>query len=157
MGSRAVIAGAAVVGVCLLVSACGGGSRLSSSEYRGRLAAIGREAARAQSEVEKALSAKTVAELRARLSSFADAEQKLGDEIAAIKPPEDVEAANAKLARGERDIADAVRSVLPQLAKAKTAKAAVALITHSQAPVAGGREVDEALAQLRKLGYTKGS
>jgi len=98
-----------------------------------------------------------VAEIRARLSTFANAAQKLGDQVAALKPPKNAEAANALLARGEHDTATATRTVLPQLAKLKSVKAALSLLNKTQGNANGGRELDQALAELKTLGYTKGS
>jgi len=91
-----------------------------------------------------------------RLSTFANAAQKLGDEVAALKPPKNAEAANALLARGEHDTATATRAVLPQLAKLKSVKAALSLLNRTQGSANGGRELDQALAELKTLGYTKG-
>ena len=98
-----------------------------------------------------------MAEIRARLSTFANAAQKLGDQVAALKPPKNAEAANALLARGEHDTATATRTVLPQLAKLKSVKAALSLLNKTQGNANGGRELDQALAELKTLGYTKGS
>ena len=114
----------AIIGVVvLLLAACGGGGgseRLSPSAYRAKLATIGREANTAQGQVEKGLQAKSVAEIRTRLSTFATATQKLGDQVAALKPPKNAEAANALLARGEHDTASATRRVLSRLTKMKS-------------------------------------
>ena len=92
-----------------------------------------------------------------RLSNFANATQKLGDEVAALKPPKNAEAANALLARGEHDTANATRAVLPQLMKLKSVKAALSFLNKSQGNANGGRELDQALAELKKMGYAKGS
>jgi len=144
--------------VCALLAGCGGSSRLSRSAYRARLATIAKEADKAQADVEKGLTAKSLAELEARLKAFATAEDRLGDEVSRLKPPKDAEAANAELARGEHDTAAAaVRSALPKLATFTSPKAAVAFLSKGLAQPKGGHEVDHALAQLKKLGYTKGS
>lgn len=140
-----------------LFAGCGGSGRLSPSAYQARLATIGREANTAQAKVEKGLRAKTVAELRARLRSFAGATQKLGDEVAALEPPKNAEAANALLARGEHDTASATRAVLPHLANLKSVSAALSFLSKTEANAKGGRELDQALAELKKLGYTKAS
>jgi hypothetical protein len=61
--------------------------------------------------------------------------------------------------RGEHDTAAEVRSVLPELAKVSSAKAALAFLNKQlgSGSAKGGQEVDQALAKLRKLGYSKGS
>jgi hypothetical protein len=147
------------IGLLLLlafVAGCGGSSRLTPSAYRAKLASIGREANTAQAQVEKGLHAKSVAEIRTRLSTFANAAQKLGDEVAALKPPKNAEAANALLARSEHDTASATRAVLPQLAKLKSVKTALSFLNKSQGNAKGGRELDQALTELKKMGYAKG-
>ena len=154
---RHLVGGIALLLLFALVAGCGGSDRLSPSAYRTKLATIGGEANKAQTQVEKGLHAKSVAEIRTRLSTFANAAQKLGDEVAALNPPKNAEAANALLARGERDTASATRAVLPQLAKLKSVKAALSLLNKNQGNAKGGRELDQALTELKKLGYTKGS
>jgi hypothetical protein len=154
---RSLFAGVLLILACTLLEGCGGGSsRLSASAYRARLTALGKEADKAQGNVEKALTATSIAEIQTRLKTFATAEDRLGDEVGRLKPPKDAEGANAELARGEHDTAQAVRAVLPKLAKFPSAKAAIASLSKGFQPK-GGREVDHALAQLKKLGYTKGS
>jgi hypothetical protein len=157
MRSRSLVAGMALALVCALLAGCGGSGRLSRSAYRARLATIAKEADKAQADVEKGLTAKSLAELRARLKAFVTAEGRLGDEVSRLKPPKDAEAANAELARGEHDTAAAVRSALPQLATFTSPKAAIAFLSKGLAQPKGGHEVDHALAQLKKLGYTEGS
>lgn len=144
---------------CALVAGCGsgGGGRLSASAYRSRLAQISHKADKAQSQVEQGLHAKTVGALRARLSAFAASSQQLGDEVAALKPPKNAEVANAELARGEHDTANATRAVLPKLASMTSVKAALAFLQRSQGNAKGGHELDDALTKLKQLGYTKGS
>lgn len=151
------LAGAALLLVCALAAGCGGGSRLSASQYRTRLATIARQADKAQAQAEKGLSATSLTEIQTRLRSFVSAEQKLGDEVAALKPPKNAEAANAELARGEHDTASEVRAVLPQLAKMTSVKIALSFLNKNLGSATGGREVDHALTRLKKMGYTKGS
>ncbi len=155
--TRHLVGAIALLLLLALVAGCGGSSRLSSSAYRAKLAAIGRDANTAQGQVEKGLHAKSVAEIRTRLSTFANTAQKLGDEVAALKPPKNAQAANALLAQGEHDTASATRAVLPQLAKLKSVKAALSLLNKSQGNAKGGRELDQALTELKKMGYTNGS
>jgi hypothetical protein len=46
---------------------------------------------------------------------------------------------------------------LPQLAKLKNVKAARSLLNRSEGNAKGGRELDQALTELKKMGYAKGS
>jgi hypothetical protein len=147
---------AAALAAIVLVG-CGGSGRLSKSDYRAKLTTIGHEANQAQTEVEKGLSAKTIGELHARLVAFADASQRLGDEVAALKTPKDAEAANAELARGEHDTARATRAAAAAITSLKTPKRALAYLQTSLGNAKGAHELDDAIAKLKKLGYAKGS
>ena len=144
----------------IALAGCGGssdGGRLSKSDYKAKLRALGHEAQQAQADVQKGLSAKTVAELHARLLAFAATSQHIGDEVAALKPPKDAEAANAELANGEHDSAKAVRDAAAAIKDAKTPAAAIAYLQKSLANAKGAHELDDGLTKLRKLGYTTGS
>jgi hypothetical protein len=157
MQSRNLAAVTALALVCSLLAGCGGSSRLSRSAYTARLATLGKEANKVQGDVEKAFHAKSVAEIEMRLKAFAAADDRLGDEVSRLNPPKDAEAANAELARGEHDTAAAVRSVVPRLAKFTSPKAAIAFLNSAVGNAKGGHELDQALSQLKKLGYATGS
>ncbi len=101
MRSPGLFVSVALVLLCALVAGCGGSKRLSASEYRARLATLGKEADKAQAAVEKGLTAKSVGELQTRLKAFATAEDRLGDEVSRLKPPNDAETANARLASSD--------------------------------------------------------
>ncbi len=150
----AVGAGAACIVV--LVSACGGDSRLSAAQYTDRLTVIGQEANEVQRAVAKIRNAKSVAAITKALTTFADAEQKLSDEVAGLKPPKDAEAANDELAGGLRHTADAVRGVTPLAGRTKSAQVSLLLVTHSGDIATAGQEIDHALAVLKELGYFTG-
>jgi hypothetical protein len=153
-GLRCVVA-AALVRACALVAGCGGSSRLSASQYKARLATISHQADATDGALEKALTATTVAEIETRLKTFAAADQGLGHEVAALKPPTNAASANAELARGESDTADEVRAMLPKLQGIKSAKAAIALLNKHLNGAKGPAEVDHAIGRLKQEGYTK--
>lgn len=157
--TRRPLAAIVLVSSCaILVAGCGGGSsRLSAADYKARLATLSSEANQAQAAVDKALSAKTVVDVEAGVSAFADDEDKLGDEVAKIKAPKDADAANARLAKGLHDLASEIRAALPDLSKQTSTKAAIAFLDKNLNSAPGARGVDEALAELKKLGYTTGS
>jgi hypothetical protein len=140
-----------------LLAGCGGTSRLSASAYRARLATTAKEADHAQADVEKGLTAKSVPEIQARLRAYATAVDQIGHEVSGLKPPMDAEAANAALARAEHDTAAATRSASSRLAKFTSPKAAIGFLSNNPAGMRAGRELDQALSQLQKLGYTKAS
>jgi len=146
--------GAAAVTLLLLVSGCGGSGRLSASNYRSHLETIAKESDAAQHAVEKGFQSTSVPQLVKVLSVFGAVEKRIGDEVAALKPPKDAEAANTELATGQHDTASEVQALLPKIKKMPSAKAAIAYL--SKTPTTkGGQEVDEALTMLKKLGYIK--
>jgi hypothetical protein len=148
--------GVGVAVLCLVSAGCGKKSgRLSASDYKAELATVAKESDQAQAGIALGLKAKTVAELRTRVAAFGVEADRIGGELDKLKPPKDAEQANAELARGEHDIATAIRSVLPGLSKLASPKAAIALLDKQEGGAKGGREIDHALAQLSKLGYTK--
>jgi hypothetical protein len=138
----------------LLVSACGGSSRLSASSYRSHLATVAKEADAAQGKVEKGFQAATVPQLVKVLTSFASAERRIGDEVAGLKSPKNAAAANMELASGFHDTAAEVHTFVPRVEKMPTAKAAISFLRKT-AQTKGGRELDDALASLKRLGYIK--
>ena len=140
--------------VVLLVSACGSSGRLSVSEYRAHLRTVAKESDAAQHAVEKGFRATSVPQLVKVLTVFGTAQRRIGDEVAALKPPKDADGANTELATGLHDTDSEVKAVLPKLEKMPSAKAALAYL--SKTPTTkGGDEIDQALAQLKKLGYIK--
>jgi phage host-nuclease inhibitor protein Gam len=150
----------------LLLSACGGGggggssssgTQLSAAAYRAKLAKVKVEAASAQAHVGQGLQAKTVGDLTKTVDRFAADTQRIGDEIAQLNPPQDAAAANTELAQGFQDIAAATRDASAKVAKLKTAQAGISYLEHASGPIRAGRKVDDALAKLKKLGYTTGS
>jgi hypothetical protein len=148
------------------VAGCGGGggngttgstSTVSKAQYRSELKKVSREAGEAHGAVEAAApQAKTVAQVQAVLRNFAKAEDKLGTDISNLKVPSDAQSANAELARAQHDDATAIRAILPKLAKFKSAQQAFAYL-QTVGNTKGGPEGDDALKQLKRLGYTNGS
>jgi hypothetical protein len=153
-GGIACIAAFAV----LLLAACGGSgggatTQLSPAAYRAAIAKVRTEATKAQTDVGQGLQAKTPDELKQTVDAFAAATQRIGDEVAALKPPENAIAPNTEFAQGFHDIAAATRAASAKIAKLKTAQAGISYLRHSKGPAKGAREVGSALAQLQKLGY----
>jgi hypothetical protein len=144
----------ALVCIGFFLAGCGGSSRLSASAYRARLATLAKESDAAQRTVEKGFQATSVPQLTKVLQSFAPVEKRIGDEVAALKPPKDAEPANTELVNGYHDTASEVQALVPKVQKMTTAKAAIAFLQKSS-QTKGGRELDDALTKLKKLGYIK--
>jgi hypothetical protein len=153
--------------IALSVAGCGGGSGstststsanvLSAAAYKGKLAKISKQVDSAHAAVARgASSAKTVAQVQTLLRHYGAAEAQIGGEVAKLQAPQNAVAANAELARGERDDAAEIQALLPKLAKLKTVQQAFAYL-QKLGHTKGGQEQDAAVSKLKKLGYTKGS
>jgi hypothetical protein len=149
----------------LLLAACGGSGgggttttqRLSAGAYRAQLEKVKADAAGAQAHVGQGLQSKTVADLKAKVDAFATATQRISDEVAKLNPPANADTANSELAQGLHDISVATHAASAKIAKMKTVQEAITYLEHARGPVKGSHEVDHALKQLKKLGYTTGS
>jgi hypothetical protein len=150
------------VTLVLLVSACGssggggtgGSSRLSASAYKAHLKTLAKESNTAQHAVEKGFRATSVPQLVTVLTAFGAAEKRIGDEVAALNPPTNAEAANNELAKGQQDTASEVQALLPRIKKMSSAQAAIAYLS-KKSTTKGGHEIDQGLAKLKQLGYIK--
>lgn len=144
--------------LCVAVGAGAGtaGARpadLTPAQYKARLAAIGQESNSTQALISKGLSAKKVPVLVAALGQFATAQDRLANEVAALKPPSKAVAANKQLAQGLHDLASAVRKVAKKLKTVPTVAKAKVLLNKDTTGIKAGQEVDAALTALTKLGY----
>lgn len=148
---------ALLVVVAATVVACGGSDRLSASAYRDKLAAISHQASLAQGAVERnAPRAKSVTDLQALMTQFAHAEAHIANLVQALKPPKNAEAANEELAGGAEDTSKSAVAAVTKIGKFKTVQAALRYLGAHNANQKGAHELDDALAKLKQLGYTKG-
>lgn len=144
-------------GVTTPLSSPSGSAPLSAAAYTRLLKQIAAEESRAQHAVQAAFHARTAAQVRSALTAFARDQQQVADELNSTVPPPNAQAANSALAHAFADNAAATRHVAQQTARAATAKAALRIIQGATNAQRSGREIDAALARLRKLGYTAGS
>ena len=146
-----LIALAAMFG-CFLLAACGSG-RLSKDEYRSQLGVILKSSTLAHTSLSLAgATAQSVPQLQTHLRRFAASQDRLGDEVSALKPPKDAEAANALVAKGAHQDAAEVRTLIPKLSKFSTVRQALHFL-NGVGHTKGGQELDKATRKLRKLGY----
>ena len=141
---------------CSLPAAAASSSRLSASAYRARITQIKHEAAHAESNVALGLQAKTRRRAQADGSTRSSpSTQRIGDEVAKLKPPQNAEAANTELAAGLHDTARATHAPSTKVAGLHTAQEAIAYIVHRPNNAKGAHEVNAAFAKLKQLGYAK--
>jgi hypothetical protein len=128
---------------------------LSASAYKKALAHVAQEASHAQRVIAPALHAKNVGTIHHALLKFAASQQRVARELEVLHPPANAVTANAALAAAFKANAAATRSVAARIATANTARRALAIIGSSKAAQATGQKIDDALAKLKRLGYTK--
>jgi hypothetical protein len=140
--------GFVVVGVVvMLLSACGGGGRLSAAAYQAQVQAS------ANPVIPAAVGFRHTGkrQLIEAVTRFEVALQRQSDEIAALKVPPKVENANAELAKSLHDWASQVRALIPKIKK-ETLKAAYGDLP-TTFPLNVLREQHRAFEKLAKLGY----
>jgi hypothetical protein len=147
-----------VAAAAVALTACGGSGRLSASAYRGKLAAIARETAVAQGAVEKASGrAKSVKDLEAALTDFGNSERHIASQVQSLKPPENAQSANDELALGASDTSKSAAKAVTAVGKYSSVQAALGYLSSHNGNTKGAHELEDALAKLKQLGYTKGS
>ena len=149
MKSLPAIAAAAVI----LATACGGSNRLSADAYRAKLHAINGEVSKAEGQAQVTIvKARSVDEIVRALTRVARAHDRIGDEVAALKPPRDAESANELYVRGSHDLAHEIRALLPRLSPLKSPRKAQAFLGRL-GNAKGGTELDRAIAEWKQKGY----
>src|SRR5690349_10315506 len=138
LGRLGVTVGCAAA-VALLAAACGGSRQLSASDYREHLSTIANQSNAAQHAVEKGFRSTSLQQLVKVLTVFGSSERRIGEEVVALKAPEDAASANTELAKGQQDTASELQALLPRIKKMPNAKAAIAFL--SKTPTTkGGHE-----------------
>ena len=137
----------ALVGVVL--AGCGGSGRLSKSEYQQRVQADARPVGQLVTALTKH-PPKTATELITRLDAAEATVKKSADDLAAAKPPADVDTDNAALVAGLRKVQHALEQV-----KANPTKATVLIARLETSPAI--KRAEKAIADLKAKGYEVGA
>jgi outer membrane murein-binding lipoprotein Lpp len=140
----------AVVVLALVIAGCGGGGRLTKSQYEDKLQQQGGELSAA---VQRLTQATTKDEFTDDVGDVQHALDSAADSLDGVTPPSDVAGANDRLVRGLRGLAQdfgRVKDAADQGIDAATLKARQ--ITTS----AASREAQQAIGELRRHGYDVG-
>jgi hypothetical protein len=150
--------------VCLCLVACGSsGSNTGSSEeltpqqYKQTLGEVGKHESEAHKAVEGSLGSGSPERVAKALTAFAEDQEERAEELASVTPPKNAQAAHSKLETALKDSAAALNELVPEVEKANSAPEVLATIQKATASQEAGKKLDSALAELKKLGYTKGS
>lgn len=153
----ALILAIAAVGL----TACGGGGGSTSSEpamtrqqYEQFLRKVAQHESESQRTIVEGLHAKSMGQLTKALAAFAADQEARAKEFSSVTPPQNAQAAHANLEKAFEDTAAAVNEAIPQVENASSPGAALAMLQKGSAPRQAGKELESALAELRKLGYT---
>jgi hypothetical protein len=130
---------------------------MTAQQYTQFLKGLSQEEDQAHKALDQALQAKTVSEIHQGVQAFAADQTDAADKVSKVTPPANAQAANDQLEKAFRDISASITAVLPQLESAGSAQQAIQVIQQAKGPQQTGQELDAALSQLKKLGYTQGS
>jgi hypothetical protein len=136
-----------------LAAGCGGGGdRLSKSAYEQRLRAVARPLNATLARPEP--SRQSAARIARRVGEIQSALRRASRELDDLRPPEDAERANDRLADGMRAFADALDEVrvAARSGRAEAVREASAAASRS----AGALEMNHAFGELRDAGYDPG-
>lgn len=160
---RTCTAAVALVTACVCLVACGSSSGTSTSEaltpqqYKHVLKEVGQHENEAHKAVEASLGAGSPERVAKALTAFAADQEERAEELSSVTPPKNAQAAHSKLERALKDSAAGINELVPEVESANSSKEVLAAIQNATAPQKAGAELDSALAELKKLGYTGGS
>jgi predicted nucleic acid-binding Zn-ribbon protein len=140
--------------IVLVFAGCGGGGRLSKSEYEQKLQAQG-ETLRSAFKGTDISNSGNLKEISAKIATLQAKLEKAADEIDALDPPKDAEADNRK-------IADALHKFANEFGKMKKAAQSgdPKRMQQIEQEISTAREVkdaQDATADLKRKGYKVGS
>ena len=152
----------AAVGLSLAGCGSGGsdttaGQALTPEQYSQLLRKEQQLENKAHRAVEESFQAKSAAGISQALSAFAEDQEARAEELSSATPPDNAKPAQAKLERAFTETASAINHLIPEVENAGSAKEALSILQKAEGPQQAGRELDAALAELKKLGYTSGS
>jgi hypothetical protein len=144
---------------CLGLAACGGGGGTSSEamttqQYEQFLKKVSQHENESQATIQEGLHAKSMDQLTKALSTFAADQEARAEELASVTPPKKAQSAHANLEKAFEDTAAAVNEVIPQIEQASSPQAVLAILGKATGAQKSGRELQAALAELSKLGYS---
>jgi hypothetical protein len=161
---RRISTALAAAALCMALGACGSSNNdsttttaLTAQQYTQFLQKLSQREDAAHQALDQARHASSLAQVQQILSTFAADQDGVAAQLSSVRPPQNAQAANDQFDNAFKDTAAAVRELIPQVAKAGTPQAAIAALGKSKSLQQSGQEVDAALAQLKKLGYTQGS
>jgi iron-sulfur cluster repair protein YtfE (RIC family) len=149
-GAARVPAAAALVAVLALAACGGGGGRLTAAKYEQRLRAAGNELAVAE---QKLAQARSKDDFQHEVGEVQHALDTAADDLHGITPPADAVGANDRLVHGLHGLSDDFDLVK------KAADQGIDVAVRAARQVAAGasaREVQQAIAELKRRGYDVG-
>ena len=140
----------ALAALTVVLGGCGGGDRLSKTEYQQELKGAGVELSNASKSLAQAT---TGPEFVTGVQEVQDGLRKVADDLDSVNPPEDVAPANGRFVTALRGLADEFEQVKTAAANgSKAARAAGARLARSQASQAAR----DAVLEIQRRGYDVG-
>ena len=161
---RRTLLGVASASACLALAACGSSNSgnstttaMTGAQYTQFLRALSQQENQAHHALDQALHGKSVSQIQQGLQAFVSDQANAADRVSGVTPPANAKAANDQLRTAFSDIGASINPVLSQIQTASSPQQAIHMIQQAKGPQQSGQELDAALAQLKKLGYTQGS
>jgi hypothetical protein len=159
--SREVLAILAALS-CFALAACGSSNNstttpLTAQQYTQFLKGLSQQEDQAHKALDQTLHAKSVGQIQQGVQAFVSDQTTAAGKVSNVTAPANAKAANDQLEKAFKDIAASISALLPQLQSATTPQQALQVIMKAKGPQQTGQELDSALSQLKKLGYTQGS
>jgi hypothetical protein len=149
---------------CVALAACGSGNNnttttpLSAQQYKQFVHGLAQQQDTAHKAFDPVFMHPTsLSQLQQAMNMFATAQEQAAARLSNVTPPANAKAANDQLEKAFKDTAAEIHQVLPEIASAGSPKAALAILQKAKGLQQAGNELDAALGELRKLGYTQGS
>jgi hypothetical protein len=137
-----------------LVAACGGSGRLSKSQYQQRLKADSAAVQKVVTELTTSGTSSTLAGFATKVDAAEAAVKKAADDLAAAKPPKDVEADNAAVVAALRKIQASFEQMKKTAASGGTAAVLAQVAALERSPEL--KAAEQALGDMKKKGYDVG-
>jgi hypothetical protein len=143
-----------LVALAVLVAACGGSSRLSKAQYQQKIQKDGNAVRTVIAAITKSGTSTSFSDFATKVDDAEAAVKKAADDLAAAKPPKDVEADNATVVTALRTI----QTGLEKLKKAAGAGGSAAVVAAAAAIESSPqlKAAEKALGDMKAKGYKVG-
>jgi hypothetical protein len=140
--------------VGVLAAACGGSNRMSKAQYQQRLTADSKAVQKVITQLTKSGSSPTLAGFATKVDAAEAVVKKSADDLAAAKPPKDVDADNATIVTALRKIQSSFETMKTAAASGGSTAVLTATAALERSPEL--KAAERAIGDMKKKGYDVG-